>query len=65
MKWFRNLPKGYETGALICILLDLTEDSGSCCLDHDGNCQAHEWFTSQPSCPHGRAHEALTEMGFM
>lgn len=34
-----------------------------CMLDHDGNCQAHNWF-GEGECPHARVarHRALVEL---
>ncbi|THV25987.1 hypothetical protein [Glycomyces paridis] len=30
-------------------------DSGKCWFDHNGHCQEHGWFDTEPACPHGRA----------
>ena len=32
---------------------------GPCSFDHDGSCQTHGWFNTEPRCPHARAAEIL------
>lgn len=45
-------------GSLFDLLSDLA-DSDPCYFDHHGYCQAHNWFTTEPKCPHARAKEVL------
>lgn len=35
------------------LVLDLYQDS-LCTFDHHGYCQEHDWFETEPGCPHGR-----------
>ena len=37
-------------------------DPDECSYDHHGNCQAHGWTGTDPSCPHKRAKELLAEI---
>lgn len=38
-------------------------DAEPCRLDHDGGCQAHDWF-GETECPHARAKRFLG-LGFL
>lgn len=42
------------------LLRDLI-DEGECLLDHDGDCQAHDWFGGT-ECPHARGKRLLRDV---
>lgn len=48
-----------EYDALVERLWNFTAPDDPCSLDHNGYCQAHSWFNTEPKCPHARAKEVL------
>lgn len=44
-----------ETAELRALIEDFVVDPGDCYFDHHGYCQAHNWFETDPACPHARA----------
>jgi hypothetical protein len=66
--YLRNfLRKPTTTGPTVeqlLYLIDQFTETGTCQLDHNGNCQEHNWFTwGEESCINERAQRVLTETG--
>jgi hypothetical protein len=49
---------------LLEVLADIAVPAGDCELDHEGYCQAHDWFVSSRPCPYGRARAMLDAAGW-
>jgi hypothetical protein len=43
----------------LCKLIYNFTDANDCHYDHHGFCQAHNWFHTDPTCPHARAKAIL------
>lgn len=65
----RRLVVGSSTDLVVRTIVELIElvedftDEDACRFDHNGDCQAHGWFETDPKCPHARAKELLSAMG--